>query len=209
MSGGSDQSLVDRLRAANLRLQHLLVAKDAETEALRRAKDAEIGELRAVGSAKDQRIEQQDQRLRTQDQQIRQRDLKIAELQRRLGAGSDDSGTPSSKESIEAKARRQAERRERKAQRDTDTSLRERSKDRKRGGQPGHPGRGLVRDPDPQQRQRLEPPVECRGCGGELSDAQDTGTAWSQIWDVKVIPWRTEFLLPQRKCTCCGKTTTT
>jgi hypothetical protein len=191
-----------------VRLQQLLVAKDAEAEALRRAKDAEIGELRVVGSAKDQRIEQQDQQLRTQAQQIRQRDLTIAELQRRLGAGSDDSGTPSSKESIEAKARGKAERRARKAQRDTDTSSRERSKDRKRGGQPGHPGRGLVRDPDPQQRLRLDTPAECRGCGAELGDAQDTGTAWSQQWDVKVIPWRTEFLLPARKCTCCGKTTT-
>jgi hypothetical protein len=196
-------------------LQQLLEAKSAEMQALRRAKDAEIGELRAAGSAKDQRIEQQDERIeqqdeqiRTQAQQIRQGDLKIAELQRRLGAGSDDSGTPSSKESIEAKARGKAERRARKAQRDTDTSSRERSKDRKRGGQPGHRGRGLVRDPDPQQRRRLDPPVECRGCGGELGQAEDRGTAWSQVWDVKVIPWRTEFLLPQRTCTCCGKTTT-
>ena len=208
MSGASDQSLVDRLRAANVRLEKLLVAKGAEAEALREAKDAEIAELRAAGSAKDRRIERQDQQIRTQIQLIRQRDLRIAELQRRLGAGSDDSGTPSSKESIEAKARRQAERRARKARRDTDMSSRERSKDRKRGGQPGHPGRGLVRDPDPQQRQRLDPPVECRGCGGELGEAQDRGTAWSQIWDVKVVPWRTEFALPQRKCACCGKITT-
>lgn len=139
---------------------------------------------------------------------VRAQALRIAELERRLGVGSDDSGTPSSKESIEAKARRKAERRARKAQRDTDTSLRARSKDRKRGGQPGHPGRGLVRDPDPQRRERLEPPAECRGCGSALGDTQDTGTAWSQIWDVKVVPWRTEFTLPQRKCPCCGKTTT-
>jgi len=134
--------------------------------------------------------------------------LRIAELERRLGAGCDDSGTPSSKESIEAKARGKAERRRQQAQRDTDASLRERLKDRKRGGQPGHPGRGLVRDPDPQQRERLGPPAECRGCGGELSGAQGAGLAWSQIWDVKVVPWRTEFLLPQRKCVCCGKITT-
>ena len=71
--------------------------------------------------------------------------LRIADLERRLGAGGDDSGTPSSKEPIEAKARGKAGRRARKEQRDTGTSLRERSKDRKRGGQPGHPGRGLVR----------------------------------------------------------------
>jgi transposase len=208
MSGGADQSLVDRLRAVNVRLAQLLVAKDAAMEAVRRAKDAEIAELHAAGSVKDQQLEQQDQRLREQAQGIRQRDLKIAELQRRLGSGSDDSGVPSSKESIGAKARGKAERRERKAQRDNDMSSRERSKDRKRGGQPGHPGRGLVRDPDPQRREWLGPPAECRGCGGGLSDAQDVGTAWSQQWDVKVIPWRTEFLLPQRRCTCCGKTTT-
>ena len=182
-------------------MEQLLVAKDAEIEALRLAKDAEIAEWRAVSAV-------QDERIKAQDEGLTARDLTIAELQRRLGAGSDDSGTPSSKESIEAKARGKAALRERKAQRDTDTSSRERSKDRKRGGQPGHPGRGLVRDLDPQRRERLEPPAECRGCGAELGDAQDTGTAWSQQWDVKVIPWRTEFLLPQRKCTCCGKTTT-
>lgn len=39
--------------------------------------------------------------------------LRIAELERRLGMGSDDSGTPSSKESIQAKERYKAERRDR------------------------------------------------------------------------------------------------
>jgi hypothetical protein len=101
---------------------------------------------------------------------MRAQGLRIAELERRLGAGSDDSGTPSSKESIEARARGKAERRARKVLRDTDASLRERSKGRRRGGQPGHPGRGLVRDPDPQRREWLESPVECCGCGGALSD---------------------------------------
>lgn len=48
------------------------------------ARDAENAELRAV---------------------VHALSLQVAELQRRLGAGSDDSGTPSSKESIEAKAR--------------------------------------------------------------------------------------------------------
>jgi hypothetical protein len=52
-------------------------------------KDAEIGELLAV---------------------VRAQGLRIAELERRLGSGSDDSGTPTSKGSIEVKARRKAER---------------------------------------------------------------------------------------------------
>ena len=46
---------------------------------------------------------------------------------------------PTSKEPIGAKERRQAVRRERAV------SERERRKDRKPGGQPGHPGRGLSR----------------------------------------------------------------
>src|SRR4051812_13208634 len=130
--------------------------------------------------------------------------LQVAELQRRLGSGSDDSGTPSSKESIEAKARRKAER---KARREPDGgSSRQRSAQRSRGGQPGHPGRGLTRDPDPTQRLRVDPPAACRGCGDDLTEAADAGTAWSQVWDVKIIPWRIEYLLPRRRCGC---TTTT
>jgi transposase len=69
------------------------------------------------------------------------------------------------------------------------------------------PGHGLVRDPDPQQRQTVAPPAVCRGCGHGLGDADDAGTAWSQAWDVKVIPWRIEYLLPRRSCGC-GTTTT-
>ena len=53
-----------------------------------------------------------------------------------------DSGTPCSKERIGAKEARRARQQ----------SERERSKDRKRGGQPGHQGKGLRRDPDPGER---------------------------------------------------------
>ena len=59
---------------------------------------------------------------------------------------STDSGTPTSRESIEARERRKAQRRNRQQ------SERERSKDRRRGGQPGHPASGLRRDPDPDER---------------------------------------------------------
>ena len=84
---------------------------------------------------------------------------RIAELERRLGMDSSNSGTPGSKEPIGAKERRKAERRDR------DTSERERRKDRKRGGQPGHPGAGLSRDRDPDERKTADPPAQCSGCG--------------------------------------------
>jgi Family of unknown function (DUF6444) len=58
-------------------------------------------------------------------------ELRLAELERRLGMDSSDSGTPSSKERIGAK----------KARRARQQSERERRKDRKPGGQPGHQGK--------------------------------------------------------------------
>ena len=161
----------------------MLAVRDTELAAVRSQKDAEIAELRTS---------------------LKAVMLRVAELERRVGSGSDDSGTPSSKEPIAARARRKAER---KARRDTDTSSRERSPDRARGGQPGHEGRGLVRDPDPQHRETVVPPVVCRGCGHDLDGAGDAGTAWSQVWDVKVVPWRAEYLLPRRACMCGALTT--
>jgi hypothetical protein len=54
---------------------------------------------------------------------------RIAELEARLGCDSTNSSSPPSADSIAAKAKRRADR-----------SSRERSKDRKPGGQPGHTG---------------------------------------------------------------------
>jgi hypothetical protein len=171
---------MEQLRRVNAGLREALAARHAEVE----ARDAEIGELRAM---------------------VHALGLQVAELQRRLGSGSDDSGMPSSKEPIEAKARRKADREARREQ--WGGSSRQRSADRSRGGQPGHPGHGLTRDADPTRRLRVDPPPACRGCGTDLGDAADAGTAWSQIWDVKVIPWRIEYLLPRRRCGCTTTTT--
>lgn len=177
MSDVPTVELVEQLRRANAGLREVLTARDTEN-----------AELRAV---------------------VHALGLQVAELQRRLGSGSDDSGTPTSKESIEAKARRKAERGARQDQQEQEPrggSSRQRSKDTSRGGQPGHPGHGLRRDPNPNQQLPVDPPVECRGCGDDLSGAADAGTAWSQIWDVKILPWRIEYLLPRRRCACTATT---
>jgi transposase len=173
--------LVEQLRRANAGLREVLAARNAEAE----ARDAETAELRAA---------------------VHTLSLQVAELQRRLGSGSDDSGIPPSKEPIEAKARRKAERRARREQ-ERGGSSRQRSADRAPGGQPGHPGHGLARDPDPACRERMNPPATCSGCGDGLAQASDAGTAWSQVWDMRVIRWRSEYLLPRRRCGC-GTTTT-
>jgi len=132
------------LRAANARLRGLLAERDAEVSALRAGLEAAL--------ERERRLE-----------------LRMAELERRLGMDSSDSGTPSSKEPIGAKQARRARQQ----------SERERSKDRKRGGQPGHRGRGLSRDPDPDGTETAEPPAECRsgvpGRGGPRGLAVGAG----------------------------------
>jgi transposase len=157
------------------RLRAVVDAKDAEVSALRAELEAERGFRRRL-------------------------ELRIAELERQLRMDSTDSGTPSSKERIGAKERRQAERRRQESER-------ERSRARRRGGQPGHPGSGLARDPDPGRREEAGPPAECRRCGAGLGGADAAAGSWAQVWDVRVTREVTEWALPGRACPCCGTVT--
>jgi transposase len=160
------------LRAANARLRAVVEAKDAEITGLRAELDAGLEVIRRLG-------------------------LRLAELERRLGMDSTDSGTPSSKERIGAKEARRARQQ----------SERERSKDRKRGGQPGHQGKGLKRDPDPGEKLDAPPSAECRSCRAPLDGAEAAGSRWAQVIDVEFIRKVTEWTLPGLSCPCCGAVT--
>jgi len=149
------------------------------------AKDAEIAVLRAGQDAS--------------REVIRRLELRLAELERRLGMDSSNSGTPGSKEGIGAREGRRARQRQ--------ASERERRKDRKPGGQPGHPGKGLARDLEPGEREEAPPPAECRGCRAGLDGAALAGRRWAQSWDVRVSRVVTEWLLPGLECPCCGEVT--
>jgi len=127
----------------------------------------------------------------------RRQELRLAELERRLGMDSADSGTPSSKERIGAKEARRARQQ----------SERERRKDRKRGGQPGHQGKGLDRDPDPGERKDVAPPAECRSCRAPLDGAEAAASRWAQVIDVEFTRKVTEWALPGLSCRCCGAVT--
>jgi len=178
VSGEPDPSGKHRELAARLRA--VIDAKDAELAALRAGLAAVLADLKA-------------------ERELRRRlDLRVAELERRLRMDSSDSGTPPSKERIGAKERRRAR----------GGSERERRKDRKPGGQPGHPGKGLSRDPDPAERREADPPAQCRRCGAGLDGAADAGASWAQVWDVRIIRHVTEHLLPGLRCGCCGTVTT-
>ncbi len=182
MSGEPDPSGEQRELAARLRA--VIEAKDAELAALRAGLAAVLADLET-------------------EREVRRRlDLRVAELERRLRMDSSDSGTPPSKERIGAQERRRARRRERGA------SERERRKDRKPGGQPGHPGKGLSRDPDPDERCQADPPAQCRRCGAGLDGAADAGASWAQVRDVKILRQVTGYLLPGLRCGCCGTVTT-
>jgi transposase len=160
------------LRAANARLRAVVAERAAEIEGLRAGLEAER-ELR------------------------RRLELRLAELERRLGMDSTDSGTPSSKERIGAKEARKARQQ----------SERERSKDRKRGGQPGHQGKGLTRDPDPDDTQTAGPPPECRSCRTSLDGAEAVEPRWAQVIDIEILRKVTEYLLPGLACGGCGAVT--
>ena len=161
------------LRDANVRLRAVVEAKDAEVAALRAERDADRELIRRLG-------------------------LRLAELERRLGMDSSDSGTPSSRERIGAKEARRARQQ----------SERERRKDRKRGGQPGHQGKGLQRDPDPGERRDAVPPAQCRSCRAPLGGGEAVGEPrWAQVIDVEFIRRVTEWVLPGLSCPCCGTVT--
>ena len=156
-----------------------------------------VSRLRAVVEAKDAEIAVLRQELDAERELRRRLELRLAELERRLSMDSTDSGTPSSKERIGAKEARRARQQ----------SERERRKDRKRGGQPGHQGKGLQRHPDPDARKDAEPPAQCRNCKAALDGAGAAGSRWAQVIDVEIIRKVIEWALPGLLCPCCGAVT--
>jgi len=170
------------------------------TDAPGERRDELLARLRAVVEQKDAQIVVLRARLDAEQEARRRLELRLGELERRLGSDSPDSGTPTSMEGIGAKAARKA--------RERQESERERSKDRKRGGQFGHQGKGPRRDPSPGERKTAEPPAECRSCRASLDGARPAAEPrWAQSVDVRILREVTEFLLPGLACTCCGDVT--
>ena len=161
-----------------------------------------VQRLRAVIAAKDEQIAVLAAQVEAVLERERRLELRVAELARRLSMDSSDSGTPSSKEGIGAKAARKA--REKKERQEPE---RERSKDRKRGGQPGHEGKGLERDPDPDDTQTAGPPAECRSCHGSLDGAGTVTPRRAQVIDIEILRKVTGVLLPGLACGGCGTVT--
>ena len=154
-----------------------------------------VSRLRAVIGAKDEQIAVLTASLEASLERERRLELRLAELERRLSMDSTDSGTPSSKERIGAKEARRARQQ----------SERERRRDRKRGGQPGHQGKGLKRDPDPGERKNAAPPAECRSCRACLDGAEAVEPRWAQVIDAEIIRKVTEWVLPGLRAGAAGR----
>ena len=73
---------------------------------------------------------------------------------------------------------------------------RQRRKDRKPGGQPGHLEKGLKRDPGRGRREAADPLAGRRACRGPLDGAALAGEPWwAQVIDVEAVRTVTEILL--------------
>ena len=185
-AAGGQGGLVSRLRA-------VIAAKDEQIATLTASLETAVSKLHAA--ADEARVLRDE--ARASRERERQLELRVAELERRLSMDSSDSGTPSSKERIGAKEARKARQQ----------SERERRKDRKRGGQPGHLGKGPERDPDPDDRQTVDLPAECRSCHAGLDRADGVQPRWAQVIDIEILRKVTEWALPGLSCGGCGTVT--
>lgn len=120
-------------------------------------------------------------------------ETRIAELERRLGLNSSNSGKPPSSDGLKKPPRV--------------TSLRERS-GRKTGGQPGHPGETLRRSEAPDAVVDHYPTC-CDACGAPLSEAMATNFVSRQVFD---LPEPQPLIVTEHRahgcrCAVCGSQT--
>jgi len=118
---------------------------------------------------------------------------RLAELERRLGLNSSNSGKPPSSDGLKKPVRV--------------SSLRQ-SSGKKPGGQKGHPGETLCRTETPDVIIDHYP-FACAGCGAPLADAMATGHAARQVFDLPepqplVV---TEHRAHDCRCAACGAQT--
>src|ERR1700733_4638204 len=118
---------------------------------------------------------------------------RLAELERRLGLNSSNSGKPPSSDGLKKPVRV--------------SSLRQ-SSGKKPGGQKGHPGETLCRTETPDVIIDHYP-FACAGCGAPLADAMATGHAARQVFDLPepqplIV---TEHRAHDCRCAACGAQT--
>ncbi len=122
---------------------------------------------------------------------------RIAELERRLGLDSSNSGKPPSRDGLTKPTAEMLRQRSRR-----------RASDRKPGGQRGHTGGTLRRSEHP-DRIADHYPATCTGCGAALDAGMSVGSAARQVHDLPEPPPLavTEHRAHRCVCPACGVTT--
>jgi transposase len=134
-----------------------------------------------------------------QADEIERLSRKITELEQRLSQGSTNSSLPPSsdspKQQAEATKTRADRRAEAKAKRKGDV-------ERRRGKQPGAPGKNLEMKAAPDKVVTHEP-TTCSSCGEDLSGADEEGIERRQVFDTPdPIILSTEHRSVKKRCTC-------
>ncbi len=139
------------------------------------------------------KVEAQAATIVVQEARIASLEAENAELRRRLGENSSNSGKPPSTDAPKERASRP----------DSAPS------GKQRGGQPGHKGSKRTLVPATQVTSSEDHhPTHCRGCARGLPTRNDPDPIRHQVWDVPEIrPTVTEHRLHHATCDVCGVTT--
>ena len=137
--------------------------------------------------------------IKSQAEEIERLKSRVAELERRLGQNSGNSGLPSSRDPV-AERKRQAEEKKRRSEA-------ARSPKRRRGKQPGSKGTTLELSEDPDEIIDHRP-ERCGDCGSALKASDDRGYQRRQVIDLpEVKPKVTEHRAHTYGCSCGCDTT--
>jgi transposase len=151
------------------------------------AEQRRIAELESLVASQAAMIE-------TQRRLIERLEARVAELERRLGQNSGNSGKPPSRDTA-AERRRQAEEREKRRQQGGGPS-------RRRGKQRGAKGAGPAMSADPDEIVDHRP-QRCDGCGEPLGEDSDCGFQARQVVDLPAVrPTVTEHRAHASRCGC-------
>ncbi|MEO3863895.1 IS66 family transposase [Acrocarpospora sp. B8E8] len=175
----------ETVRQVNTRLRELLAEREAEL-AVAREQIARQAEIIAVQAA-----------------EIKQLRELVAELQKRLGIDSNNSGTPPSAEKVWDRKKRADEKKDGSA-----GSRGVYGPKRPPGGQRGHEGTRMEMSASPDRAETMPAPDRCGGCAADLDHSADAGFVRAQVTELpQVKPETVEYRMPVRRCGCGHATT--
>jgi len=158
--------------------------------------EALVGELRVVVVELRAQLVERDATIAAQAELIAELRSEVADLKARLGKDSGNSSSPPSRDRVDRRERRAAEREARKAARVNDGSA-----PRQPGKQLGAPGATLRRrEPDAVVRHR---PAGCGRCGRALTGAPVVGRACRQVIEIPTPRARViDHVVERCRCSC-------